>query len=646
MPSLTLRKRAQYTQGRSETMCGIAGRISNSKLTSERISQTIDRMKRRGPDHQCHRSFTAPNGRSIDLFHSRLSIIDCDPRSNQPFQIGTRQIVFNGELYNYKEIRDDLRKVGFQPQTESDTEVLLAAIQHFGWEVLDRLEGMWAFAVYDSEDGSVTLCRDRFGEKPLYLYCSDDGFSFGSEVKLIQAMNGRGLEVNHQHLIRYLVNGYKSLYKGHGETFFMNVTELPSASMLRISADGDETLTRYWTPQSVIDESMTYEDAVAGARERLIRSVELRLRADVPIAFCMSGGVDSNSLISIAKRVFDYDVHGFTIANQDERYEEQDVIEESARELGIRHTNIPVNTQDFLPKLRELVRYHDAPVYTITYFAHWLLMQSVGEHGYRISVSGTSADELFTGYFDHHLFFLAELHNNAEAFERAKAGWERTVKPIVRNPLLQDPYRFVNAPDFRDHMYLNSDEFASWLNFPWSEPFTETNFTELPLRNRMMNELFHEATPVILHEDDLNAMYFSIENRSPFLDRELFDFCYSIPTQHLIKEGFAKKVLRDSMRGIVPDCVLDNPRKVGFNAPIFDFLDVNHPDVREALLDRSAIYDFIDRTKIESMLAADDLPNSMSKFLFYFVTSKMFLEEFESRSQDECQVPAHARGAA
>lgn len=627
-------------------MCGIAGRISSKGITSERASETLAKMRRRGPDHQCHRRLTTPNGKSVDLFHSRLSIIDCDPRAHQPFQIGNKSIIFNGELYNYREIRDELRQVGFHPQTESDTEILLAAIDRFGWEVLDRLEGMWAFAVYDAADGSLTLCRDRFGEKPLYLYREGDEFSFGSETKLLQSMNGRALEVNHQHLIRFLVNGYKSLYKGHGDTFFRQVTELPPASTLRIDLNGAETMHRYWQPKSVISESMTYEEAVAGARERLIRSVELRLRADVPIAFCMSGGVDSNSLISIAKRVFDYDVHGFTIVNEDERYEEQDVIEESVRELGIRHTNIPVNTADFLPKLRNLVAYHDAPVYTITYFAHWLLMQSVSEHGYRISVSGTSADELFTGYFDHHLFFLAELHDKPEIFEQAKQGWERNVKPIVRNPLLQDPHRFVKHPDFRDHMYLNSDEFASWLNFDWSEPFTETNYTELPLRNRMMNELFHEATPVILHEDDLNAMYYSIENRSPFLDRELFDFCYSIPTQHMIKDGFAKKVLRDSMRGIVPNCVLDNPRKVGFNAPIFSFLDVKQPEVREAILDRSAIYDYVDRAKIESMLGEDDLPNSMSKFLFYFITSKMFLEEFEGRAEQDCQTTADTRGAA
>ena len=143
----------------------------------------------------------------------------------------------------------------------------------------------------------------------------------------------------------------------------------------------------------------------------------------------------------------------------------------------------------------------------------------------------------------------------------------------------------------------------------------------------MMNELFHESVPVILHEDDLNAMYFSIENRSPFLDRGLFEHAFQIPSRHLIRDGYAKVVLRDALRGIVPDAVLDSRRKVGFNAPIFSFLDVKDPDCRAALLDRSPIFDLVRRDRIEQLIEKEFLPNSQSKFLFYFLCAKMFLEE-------------------
>ena len=536
-------------------------------------------------------------------------------------------IVFNGELYNYLERRAELERQGVSLRTQSDTEVMLGSLRHAGWEVLDRCEGMWAFAVYDEKLGQLSLCRDRFGEKPLYMLRDGTGVYFGSEIKFIAALSGRRLEVNHDHLWRYLVNGYKAIYKGHG-AFFNGIEELLPGTVMHLDAEMGTTERRYWQPAFQIDEDMTFEGAIEGARSRLIRSMEIRLRADVPLAFCMSGGVDSSALISIAKRVFAYDVHGFTIVNTDARYEESDMVELSVRELGVRHTAIPVTTAEFLAGLRQLVRYHDAPVFTITYYAHWLLMRSIAEAGYRISVSGTAADELFSGYYDHHLAYLQEIHGDKDLHASSLAAWQKHVRPIVRNPFLSDPDLFVKNPGFRDHIFLDADDFGKYLRFEWAEQFAETRYSDNLLRNRMLNELFHESVPVILHEDDLNAMFFSIENRSPFLDRDLFEFCNTIPTRFLIRDGKAKAVLREAVRGIAPDAIVDNRRKVGFNVPILEFLDVDDPGVRGHLLDESKIFDYVDRTKIEALIAKRNLPNSESKFLFYFLNCKMFLEEF------------------
>src|SRR5262249_31369491 len=162
---------------------------------------------------------------------------------------------------------------------------------------------------------------------------------------------------------------------------------------------------------------------------------------------------------------------GFTMANTDARYEEQELVEHAVKELGIRHTSIPVNTAGFLDGLRELVRYHDAPVYTITYYAHWLLMKSIADHGDRISVSGTAADELFTGYFDHHLAYLAEVRGDADLHAHSLRAWQEHVRPIVRNPHLSDPDLFVRDANFRGHIYLGAEEFAGYLKRPWGESF-------------------------------------------------------------------------------------------------------------------------------------------------------------------------------
>jgi asparagine synthase (glutamine-hydrolysing) len=608
-------------------VCGIAGYIGSIEIEPERTKACLGRMGRRGPDASGVYRHSHGPGKHVCLLHSRLSIIDLDERANQPLIYGNSVLVCNGELYNYLEIKKDLVGKGHSFNTTNDTEVLLRVLEDMGREALDRCEGMWAFALYNRGNGSLLLSRDRFGEKPLYLYEDDTGIFFASEIKFLAALAGKRFEINYDHIYRYLVNGYKSLYKTK-DTFFKEVFDLPPASALILTSDGTRQDERYWSPSNSTDEAMTYEDAVAGAREALIKSVKLRLRSDVPLAFCMSGGIDSNSLISIAKRIFHYDVHGFTIVNRDKRYVEQHLVDNAVAELGIQHTPISVDTTGLLTNLRELIRYHDAPVYTITYYAHWLLMESIARHGYKVSISGTAADELFTGYYDHHGMYLYEVRNDRDIFDESLTNWKRHIAPIVRNPLLQDPQAFINNPGQRAHIYLDADKFASYLKSDFGEEFSEEYYCEGLLRNRMLNELFQESVPVILHEDDLNAMFFSIENRSPYLDRDLFEFCYSIPTRHLIRDGYNKKVLRDAMKGIVPEEILTTRRKVGFNAPIFSFLDVNDLKVRSCLLDSSPVFEIVKREKIEDIISRDHLTNSESKFLFYFLCTKIFLEEF------------------
>jgi asparagine synthase (glutamine-hydrolysing) len=606
-------------------MCGIAGYYGPETLPQARIDACLALMSRRGPDARgtVHR---AVGGRNAYLVHTRLKIIDLDPRANQPFAVPGGELCYNGELYNYLELRDALAKDGLRFTTESDTEVLAQVLATRGWEGLDACEGMWAFA-WLSPNGLV-LSRDRFGEKPLYVFEDERGLYFGSEPKFIFALLGHRLPVNTAHLYRYLVNGYKALYKAPA-TFFEGLSEIAPGTVAVFDAAGRRSDHRYWTPRfDDYDERMTFDDAVAAARDRLVESVKLRLRADVPIAFCLSGGVDSNALIAVAKRKLGYDVHGFTIMNTDVRYEERDMVETTVRELGLRHTPIPVETADFLPNLRELVRYHDSPVCTITYYAQWRLMAAVAAEGYKVSVSGTGADELFSGYFDHQSFYLQALADDPPAQAAARESWRRVIAPIVRNPYLQDPDVFVKDPGLRDHIYLDAEAFSGFLAKPWLEPFAEERYSRVPLRNRMANELFHESVPPILHEDDLNAMYFSIENRSPFLDRRLFELCQRIPTRHLVRDSRAKAVLREAVRGIAPDAIVDNPRKVGFNVPIFDYLDVRDPKVRGELLADSPVFRHVRRDKIAELLDSAFLPNSQSKFLFYFLNAKIFLEEF------------------
>ena len=607
-------------------MCGFAGYIGYEIPSVDTLKKTAQTLSHRGPDgegiytHQLAKQ-------NLVLVHRRLAIIDLESRSNQPFRIENNILVYNGEIYNYIEIRQELKNLGYSFDTDGDTEVLAIALKHWGMKALNKLEGMWSFAWYDDFTGELTLCRDRFGEKPLYLWRVKNGIYFGSEIKALVSLAGKKPEINKNHVIRYLVNGYRSLYKTK-ETFYIGVEELPISSYLKVIENSKEKPYVYWNSKVELDKNITYNQAVKKTRKALIDAVSLRMRSDVPLAFCMSGGIDSNSLISIAKRELGSDVHGFTISDVDSKYKEENLVNESVKELGIEHTFIKPKHEDFLENIHRLVGLHGAPVSTISYYMHWKLMESVASQGYKVSISGTGADELFTGYYDHHNLYLKEVSKDELLYKKSLDAWKKYQLPIVRNPFLQDPELYIKDPYFRKHIYLNNDIFRNYIKYKWDEDFTENDYGYGPLRNRMLNELFVEATRVILNQDDLNAMSFSIENRSPFLDKKLFQIAYSIPVKYLIRNGFAKSILRDSMRGIVPDKILNTRKKVGFNASIADLLDIKNPDVVNFLIDDSSIFKIVKRNKIKELLKQKKMTNSFSKFLFNFINAKIFLDNF------------------
>lgn len=591
-----------------------------------RLDECLARLAHRGPDASGTANYLTRSGRHVTLMHARLKIIDLDQRANQPMIRGNWSLIFNGEIYNYREVREVLRSRGAAFSTSSDTEVLLEGLRVIGWEVLGLLEGMWALAAYDAESCRLSLSRDRFGEKPLFVLREGAQTLFASEVPPLQALASVRLRPNLRQVQRLLVNGYKSLYKG-GDTFFEDVSEVPAGSVMHFSDSGRVTVERYWNPQLVVDESMSFDSAVAGTRESLATALDIRLRADVPLAFSLSGGVDSVALASIAARELGATVHGFTIANSDPRYEEKALVDLTVSELGIDHTSIPLDQAGFLTQLQDIIRHRGAPIATITYYVQWLLMQEVARSGYKVVVGGTGADELFSGYYDHHLLYIASIA--PELRDSARTNWEQHFQSFVRNPFLQDPDRFLVDPGFRDHIYMESERFSGFVLHPDVEQFSEEYATEDLLRNRMWNELFHEIVPVILHEDDLNAMSFSIENRSPYLDRNLMEFAGSIPTRHLVRNGRAKAVLREAVRGIAPSPVIDNPRKIGFNAPISDLVDFDDSGVRDQVMADSPIFDVVRRDSLEGVLDNRSGRNSESKFLFSFLSCKAFLDAFD-----------------
>jgi asparagine synthase (glutamine-hydrolysing) len=603
-------------------MCGISGYIGKNSIEESRISQTLHLMKNRGPDYSDYISIK--NGETnIVLLHSRLSIIDLNERGNQPFTIGECTLIFNGEIYNYIELRKRLEKKGVKFKTTSDTEVLLQSYLDRGEACVNDFEGMWSFAIYDRRKRKLFFSRDRFAEKPLYYLETSDGVFFGSEIKFIKSLSGIKPTVNMQHIFRYLVNGYKSLYKTN-ETFFNGIKEIPYATNLVIENNLTLKTNRYWKPVCA-PKNMTLSEAIEGFRGHLLESIKIRLRSDVPMAFCLSGGVDSSAIVSIAAKCFNYDVAAFSIVDSDERYNELDNIQATLRDLECKNTVINISKEGFFKKLQGLIEYHDAPIYTISYYIHSFLSESISKQGYKVACSGIAADEMVTGYYDHFNFHLYEMRHHPE-YKRCLDDWKKHIGGIVRNPYLKDPELCFNKPDFRGHLYLDSDVFAGFLKKEFKEEFKEINYCDSLLRNRMMNEMFQESIPMILHEDDLNSMYYSIENRSPYLDSKLFDFAYSIPSEYLIRDGYGKYILRESVKGILNEKVRTDRQKKGFNASIHSLFDFDNKKNWAYLLNDSLIYNFVKKEKIEEIFSTKPMSNSYSKFIFNFINAKIFLE--------------------
>jgi len=609
-------------------MCGIAGAVTTTPLSEARIRATLDSIRHRGPDADGHATHTF-GAHHVTLIHRRLAIIDLDRRADQPFRRADQVLIFNGEIYNYVELRRELEGLGEAFETTSDTEVLAAAWNRWGEDALDRLEGMWALAVLDLRTGDLVLSRDRFGEKPLYLWQRPEGLYFASEIKALAALAGARPSPNMAQVRRYLARGYKFLMKGT-DTFHEGVTALPAAHVATVRDGALQPSLAYWRLQHR-QQAMSEAEALAGVRERLDRALEIRLRADVPLAFCLSGGVDSTTLAAIAARRLGQQVHAYSIVDRDPRYDERENMTAVVNELGIDQHVVEVSRAGFLDRLEVLVADHDMPVATISYYVHAALSEAIAADGFKVAVMGTGADELFTGYYDHYGMWLKSMHDLApdeqpKPFEDLIEDWTSGLGRVVRNPHLQDPEVFIKTPGHRAHILENTDVFESFLVEPFDEPFAEADLAPELLRNRMQNELFHEVVPVLLNEDDLNSMRVSVENRSPFLDRPLAEFLSTVPSSLLIKDGFQKWLLRAAGEGLVPDSVRLDKTKRGFNASIESLLDVNDDATRERLLERSPIFDIVRREALEDFLSSDLTDNSFSKFLFSFLSAKMFLE--------------------
>ena len=611
-------------------MCGISGYISRSSMYEQNIDKTLKLMSSRGPDNNNFISYRTPT-KQIYLLHSRLNIIDLKERSNQPMKIGEFTIIFNGEIYNYLEVRKQLEKK-YKFKTQSDTEVLLYSFIEYGEKFHKILDGMWSFAIWDEKNNNLFLSRDPFGEKPLYYTFYNNSFFFGSEIKYLFSLSNKKKDINDEKINNFLFNGYKSIYHDN-DTFFRGIKELPSGTLLKIKDNNIHKIKKYFGYRKNINENKNtnLNEIIKKNRECLIENVEFRMRADVPLAFCLSGGIDSGSLVSIASKVLNKKVSCFSIIDQDERYNELKNIKKIVKDCNADHFLIFLKDKkkNFFEKLDNLIEYHDSPLSTISYFIHSYLLEDISKNNFKVSISGTGADELYTGYYDHYNQYFGSVNANNKFYKENLQYWKKFIKPNLRNEALKNINFYKKNPKSVSNVFEKNFSLEKFAQKKTNLiKIKQKKFSEDILRNRMLNEIFHEIVPVILKHDDHNSMMHSVENRSPYLSKNLFNLTNKIPSELLIQNGYQKFILRESMSGILIDSVRLDRKKKGFNADLASLIDLKNKKNIEMIFNRNnLINEFVNLDFLSKSINYSKLPNHFSKFLFSVINVNIFLNK-------------------
>jgi asparagine synthase (glutamine-hydrolysing) len=615
-------------------MCGIGGNVSKKSLDNETITQTLNSMCRRGPDGVRHQNLSLSNA-SLDLMFSRLAIIDQSEKAMQPIAYGHHVIVLNGEIYNYKELRNFLEvKYGTQNWTSNgDVEVALRYLVLNGIESVKDFDGMFAFALADLQNETIYFGRDYFGEKPLYILNDKISLVFGSEPKIIWAIRNKQNNINRNHVFNFLGSGYKRLFKSN-EDFFEGLHRIEPGTIesysLKFLLRNEIIKFRKFKAYSPKNKNYQSRDQrLHSIKKTVIESVGRRLESDVPLAICLSGGIDSGLIASIAKRDFGVSLSAYTLVSIDPRYSEAKNASAVAKYLNINHTLVEINPDNFVGRLNQITKYHESPISTLSYYVQNFLMEKIHTDGFKVSLMGSGADEMFTGYYDHHLLYLAIIYNqDPQLFKTSLDNWKDKILPLVRNPIYQKFDRYIKQPDLRSHIYEGSDIMINMLLKHPQNLFSEELFSESLLKNRMMNELFHEVVPVILHEDDRNSMMYSVENRSPFLSVSILECMLGIEDQHFIQDGLTKYLLREAFDGYLPREILYSHKKIGFNASILELCNFRSPEFKQFMEQDSIFWDIMDRNKVKDFfdnLGSEDIYN---KTAFNIISSKAFCDIF------------------
>lgn len=604
-------------------MCGIVGYTSLKKLDLDH-KKIVKELKHRGPDSQ---SYLNLNSKKNHLFFgfTRLAIQDQNSRSNQPFLFKNLIICFNGEIYNFNKIKSEMKKENIKFETNSDTEVLIKLIYFKGLKTaLNKIEGMWAFSLYNKKTKKLILCRDRFGEKPLLYIKTNKTLYFSSEISVFKKFLNDELKVNLDYLKRYLFLDYRYLNKDN-DHFFNKITKVPPGSFIEIDENLNQKNFKYFKFIDKKNNKESLNKIVNKTQKKLKTIVADSMISDRPIGFCLSGGIDSTGLVSIAKKILKKKIKCFTVFTDDKKYDEFKMVDKTVKNLKLKHKWIKVNKNKTLENIKKIIKHRKYPILTVTSYIQWLMFKEISKNNIKVIISGNGSDEVFSGYYDHHLAYLNDIKKNKKLFRKSLFNWSQKINPLIRNKDFKDYENYSkNNNNIRIVKGKNQSKEFGIKKFDF--PFFEKKFTKSFLKNRMINEMFSESVPVILQEEDINAMQFSIENRSPYLNSKLYRYIINLEEKNYINDGFAKFILRKSLKKISPNHIIDNYEKIGFNISPEKLLNFQSKKILYIFKQNSEIYKIVDKLKVISILKSKQMIKENSNFLFKLLNAKIFID--------------------
>ena len=558
-------------------MCGIAGAAvsSRSLMTQATLARMLQSLEHRGPDGHGACEFDAANGFRVFLGHRRLAIIDPEG-AKQPMCDADAglALTFNGEIYNFRSLRDELSAYGYRFTRDSDTEVLLRAYQHWGDKCVEKLRGMFAFAIWDGREQRLFMARDRFGEKPLFLREDDDGLYFASEIKALLQLPKPRPDVNLSAVWDYL--SYR--YVPGPRTLFGGIRKLAPGTCATWQA-GKLVERRYWSAPDgqARGPSEAQDDAVQHFLARLDESVKLQMVSDVPFGAFLSGGLDSSTIVALMTR-HNSKVKTFSVGFGDGAYSELEYAALVARHFGTDHHELTVGFKDMIDHLPKLVAYRDAPVSEPSDIPIYMLAKEASK-SVKMVLTGEGSDEVLGGYPKH-------------VFERFAQGYQRVpgyIRHRLIEPLTQSlPYRFRRAKTAITNLNIEDypERYARWFgalnraerdklavlrvngqayqgNIP---PFDNDPGTST-LRRILYSDQTSWLPDNLLERGDRMTMAASIESRVPFLDHELARYVSTLPDRYRVNGLKTKWILRQAGQSLIPAKILNRP-KVGFRVPV------------------------------------------------------------------------------